>query len=298
MVSTILPKEYTVLVLDNDECLGSWGLASGIHSFFVYYIPVHTGIPVSECLKALKTSLVKHYFRNGGARPGTKNLLKLIQMYKYLGMVNNVSMFTSSSNKYDWVVFLKECLEEYAGTSGVYDSVFHNDNTLSSISSDGATLKSMSLLCTRLSLEENKTRIIIIDDKPHNIRGSGIRIPVSPYRHVVDEIHVNRLLDDVFDVLQGIYSPIVGIKTYPPDNFRKCIKNLVLVDKNGRKQDVYDNLHIHKCPLDQMNDTDLIEQSSKAFVKHILPVALIRSTSDNSFITIPSPISMKRSSSL
>ena len=296
MVSTVLPTEYkTVIVLDNDECLGSWSLASGIHSLFYSYVPTCTGIPLSDCMEALKKSLVKHYFSNGGARTGTNNLLKLIKIYKDLGFVDHLSMFTSASNKYEWVVFLKDCLEEYATVKGLYDSVFHRDNIKSVLSSDGSTLKSMTDLCSRLSLQENNTHIIIIDDKPQNIRGSGVRVAVSQYRHVTDEIHINTMIDEIFDYLENIYSPSTSNnKTHSPMNIKKMVKDMILVNKSGRKQDVYENIHIHKCPLDQRHDTNLIEQTSKAFINHILPPSIIRSVSEKSY-TISHPLSMKRS---
>jgi hypothetical protein len=57
------PKEYTktvtVLVLDNDECVGAWSMASAIYNIFADYVPKNTGIQVSECLRLFKDCLIK-----------------------------------------------------------------------------------------------------------------------------------------------------------------------------------------------------------------------------------------------
>ena len=300
MVSTIPKKEYkTIFVLDNDECIGSWGIASAFHHMFSSYIQINTGIPLSDCLNVLKQSLINHYFSNGGARPGTKDILKLIKFYKDSGMIDGVAMFTSATNKYGWVNFLKDCLEQYADVVGIYDIVLHNDNTKSDRASDGSILKCMDLVINNFELQDEKTSIIVIDDKPHNIVGDSYRIGVSPYRHIVEENHISEMIDEILDVLQGMYIPVVGKKTYSPSSFRKTIKDMFLVDKNGRKQDVYDNLYIHKCPVNQMNDKDLIEKGVKAIIEYVLPHPLVRSITKSSInikhINLPN---MKRSLSL
>ena len=294
MVSTLSEKEYrTVVVIDNDECIGSWGLASAIYDLAISYISKCTGISVSDCTKALKSSLIKYYFNNGGARPGTKNMLNLLKLYKDIGVVDKVSMFTSAGNNGDWVNFLKDCLEEYAGVYGLYDIVLHKYNTTSKESIDGATVKCMDLVLTKLGYQEEKTSIIVFDDKPQNIRGSGYRIDVTPYRHIIDEIHLNDMIDDLIERLQVIYLPIAGKKTYEPTLIKKMIKDIIFVDKGGRKKDVYDNLHIYNCPIDQLNDNNLIEQSVKAFIDHITPSPLLR-TLVESPIKLQHPNLMKR----
>lgn len=294
MVSALSKKEYrTIFVLDNDECLGSWGLASALHHMFSLYIPTNTGIPVEKCIEVVKSSLIKHYFNNGGARPGTKDILKLIKYYKDAGMIDAVSMFTSATNDNDWVNFLKDCLEEYSDVKGLYDLVLHKDNTNPEISIDGATLKCLDLVISNLGFEDEKTSIIVIDDKPKNIVGDGYRIAVTPYRHIVDENHFVDMIDEIIDILQGMYVPVIGKKTHNPTLFRKMVKDMFLVDKNGRKNDVYSNLYIHKCPINQMYDTDLVEQSIKAIIEYVLPPPLIRSVTE-SLVNIHHPVKMKR----
>ena len=213
--------------------------------------------------------------------------------YKDIGVVDKVSMFTSAGNDGDWVNFLKDCLEEYAGVHGLYDIVLHKYNTISKESIDGATVKCMDLVLTKLGYQEEKTSIIVFDDKPQNITGSGYRIDVTPYRHIIHETHLNDMIDDLIEKLQVIYLPITGKKTYEPTFIKKMIKDIIFLDKDGHKKDVYDNLHIYKCPIDQLNDKNLIEQSVKAFIDHITPSPLLR-TLVESPIKLPHPNSMKR----
>lgn len=301
MTSKQLNKEYrTIIVLDNDECLGAWSLGSAIQSLFSSYVPNNTGIPISDCMKTLQKAMVKYYLSNGGARPGTKETLRLIKFYKDTGIIDKVVMFTSANNKYNWVNFLKNCLEEYAGVKGLYDAVLHRDNTKLSFSVDGSTLKCMNVVCTTFGFQEEKTSVIVIDDKPHNIRGECTRIAVSPYRHIIDEKHINDIIDDVIDNLQKMYKPNTKQgceqhKTFSPEKLRNIIKDSLLVDKNGRKQDLQDNLNIHHCSCNQLDDKNLIENSVKAFLYHLAPIQLVRTLTNP--ITI-SPPQMKRSVSI
>jgi hypothetical protein len=293
MTSVTFTKEYTkqkpnhlVFVLDNDECLGSWSLASGIHILFSDYIQKNTGIPLTDCMKVLKDSLVKYYFPNGGARPGTKNTLQLMKFFKDNGLIDKVLMFTSATNTGDWVTFLKECLEQYAGVEGLYDTVLHRDNTTLHRADDGATLKCLDMVRKKINLQGGKTKIVIIDDRPQNVRGVGIRIPVSAYRHVVDECYLSDMIDEAFDNLQKIYKPIEGRKTYRPVLFKNSIKNAILVESSGRKKDIIENAMLHMCSSNQMDDTSLIENSAKAFINHIPLLKMNRSLSEH-FQLIP-----------
>ena len=273
-------KNIQVFVFDNDECIGALSLASAIHSIFATYVPKNTGILEKDCLSVLKGCLIKHYFSNGGARPGTKAILNLVKLYKEIGIIDKVVMFTSAPNGLGWVDFLKECIEDYCECPGLYDLVLHRDNTPVTLSSDGATVKSLDLVRRELGIEEKKNSIVMFDDKPHNIRGEGARVDVTPYRHVVEEKHINDMLDDVIDTLQKMYIRTEW-KTYTPDQLRPNIKNIILVDKNGLPREVRVNTCIYHCPLDQRTDTNLIEKGVKAFMEHIVPVPLVRTVSDN-----------------
>lgn len=278
MASQNPKNEYTVLVVDNDECIGAWSLGSAIHDVVANYISKHTGIPTEKCVQVFKKYFVEHYMSNGGARPGTKDMLKLLKFHKDIGSVDRVVMFTSCTNTNGWVNCLKECLEMYAGVS-VYDMVLHRDNTESKETADGATVKSMDMVLERLGFQTENTKIIVIDDRPQNIQGSGVRIAVSPYRHVVDENHIVSMLDDILDTLQEMYQPQKNVKTYNPIMFKKMLKELLL-GADGRKEDVRKNIFVHNVPVDQRGDKNLIKQCMTTFLNHVEPPALERSTSE------------------
>ena len=281
MTSTKSQQEYEkrkiVIVLDNDECIGSWSIASAIHNIFADYIPKNTGLQVSECLRLLKDCLIKYYLSKGGARPGTKETLKLLKFYKDAGYIDRVLMFTSSPNLNDWVNFLKDCLEHYADVKGLYDCVLHRENTDVKVSADGATVKCLDMVREKIGLKNSK--IIIIDDRPHNVRGEGVRIDVTPYRHVVDQENLSNMIDEIIDTLQNMYKPINGVKTYPPKLFRKILKDTIFVSPNGIKKEINDNLLVHRCPIDQMDDKNLITNGMMMVIDHFKPTNMNRALS-------------------
>lgn len=297
MTSLKTPQEYNIaLVLDNDECIGAWSIASAIYNIFADYIPKNTGIKVSECLRLFKDCLIKNYFSKGGARPGTKETLKMIKKFKDNGSINSVLMFTSSPNRNEWVNFLKDCLEQYADVKGLYDYVLHRENTYSKISADGATIKCLNMVRNKIGLVNSK--VIIIDDRPHNVSGEGVRIAVTPYRHVVNADNLYNLIDDMLNNLQDIYKPITGVKTYQPNSFRKILKDVIIYDPNGISKEINDNRTIHSCPVDQMDDTNLIKNGIMMFINHIKPTRMNRTLSDELHIPYKKLSKMKRSLSV
>ena len=255
-----------VLVLDNDECLGAWSFASGLHHVFSTYIPKNTGISIKVCLEILKKRLITYYFSNGGARPGTKDTLKLAQLYKQLGYIDKVIMFTSATNNNEWVEFLKDCLEEFADTKGVYDLVLHKNNTSCSIAPDGSTYKCMNVVLEKLLYSSTDTIVCIVDDKPQNVLGNAIKVKVSPYRHVVDEDIILLMMHELINDLK-----ILCTKS---DKFWSIFVENIIGDK-GYKHDVLMNTNVFKCPLNQLTDTNLIENCTKMFDCHFSKCRII-----------------------
>jgi hypothetical protein len=298
MMTNVLNTEYKgdvkdkhiVFIFDNDECIGAWTLASSIHGVFSDYVPKATGIPVSDCLRVCRDSLVKHYFPNGGARPGTKETLQLVKFYKDLGKIDRVVMFTSAPNANEWVHYLKGCLEQYSGVEGLYDLVLHKGNVEVKIAKDGATLKCLDTVLERLNLPKENTKIVMVDDRPHNIRGGCVRVAVSAYRHIINASHIEAMIDETLGTLQEIYRPVYGKKTYPPKMLSKMLKHSFLVDVNGIKKDISDNINIYNCPVDQLDDTNLMVEGTKAFLDHLEPDSLIRSTTVNQLFTPTLPL--------
>ena len=295
-----------VVVLDNDECLGSWGIASGLYNLFVTYISVNTGINMMDCVDVFKFNLIKYYLNNGGARPGTKDTLKLIKYYKDIGVIDKVVMFTSASNNHDWVTFLKNCLEEFADVNGLYDIVLHNGNSFQKNAVDGATIKSLDVVLSKLSSNEylytkDNTKFLFFDDKPCNIQGEAKIIDVFPYRHIVNEKFLIVLLSDTLNSLEKLYiipsdeQKRTGLKTFSPLKFLNIITDLVLVNKDGIKEDIYNNENVYKCAINQLDDNNLIFKGSKAFIEHVPLIKLSRCKSDDKYIL---PVLLKKTNSL
>jgi hypothetical protein len=287
--------EKIILIIDNDECLGAWSMASAIYNIFSGFISNKTGIKVSKCKKVLKYYLIKYYFTNGGARPGTKDTLRLAKFYKDTGYIDSVIMFTSAKNENEWVSFLKECLEEYAGVEGLYDHVLHKNNSESKLSPDGSTVKCMNMVRKKLKYNKN-SKIIIIDDKPQNIIGECIKVAVSEYRHILKEKYISDMIDNIIETLQLNYIPVNGVETVSPNSLKNIIKYSILVDENGLKQDIKDNIEIHMCSLDQLDDTSLIKNCAMTFIDNLSPpIKLSRSLTYNNQ---PLSFKLKRAISL
>lgn len=253
-----------VIALDNDECLGFFPLASAMYTLFVCYIAQTTGISPDKCAEIFRDVMVKYYLPNGGARPGTKELLQKIHLYKISGYIDSVVMFTSSTNNNDWVFFLKDCLEEYAGVP-VYDLVLHRQNTKAKVATDGATVKCLNTVRDKLGFGSN-TEVIIVDDKPDNIVGPGIRIPVKPYTHIVSSSILSDMIKEAFDKLGDVYKNIT-CKKHSPDKLIGMVENIILNSPDGMKIEIKKNLSLGR-PNNQMNDTDLITKSVEMFRKH------------------------------
>ena len=289
MSTTTSNCEYrrTVLLVDNDECIGAWSLASAIHGLFTTYIPTHTGIPVETCLQIFKKNLIIHYLSNGGARPGTKSTLQLAKTHKDAGNIDHVVMFTSCSNKNGWVVFLKECIEEYAGVSGIYDYVFHRDNTPAETAQNGATVKCLTAARKRLGYSPTD-KVIIIDDSPQNVRGTGHRVAVTKYRHIVGKTHIEDLIVSALNDLQAIWTASPG--KIAPKRFAPLLVDTVINAKDGYADGVRFNMN-RGYAVNQMDDSNLMATVSKAFLE-LVPtmIPLVRTTS-----VIPPPVHMKRS---
>ena len=271
------PKNMKVVVLDNDECTGQYSLASGIHNMFCTYVPLNTGLSVNECVSVLRDGFVKYYLPNGAARPGTKETLSLLKVYKDRGMIEKVVMYTSAGNSNDWVYFLKDCLEQYGDVKGLFDLVLHKCNVVSQVTVDGATVKDLDIVRARLSMGD--ASIFMFDDKPQNIVGVGSKIAVPAYRHIVDYEYVSIMLKEILNKLESKYVKVDGVTSFPPS---KLFDPIISQIRNGVQADIRDNNMKYKCPINQLSDKHLIEKASKAFIDNIFSkLPLSRSSSDD-----------------
>ena len=188
--SSIILPPLRIVVLDNDECMGQFGYLSLFHQ-----VPFNIkGEPVVNRSDVVK-SVAKYILGNGSARPHIDKLLKYLKKLKKKGKIDAVVMYTSADNTSGYVHFLKDCLEKYAHSKGVYDDVIHYSSVRSVRANDGATKKDFKNVYLRQlekrgikgsfprsSVHEATKNIIMFDDRPHNInKRGGTVIGVKPY---------------------------------------------------------------------------------------------------------------------
>ena len=218
----LLPPK--IVVLDNDECLGQFGLFSCL-----YVYSRMTRDPYIVDLGELKRMCVRYLFPNGIARPYLKEFFELLKFLKTKNKIAGVVMYTSAPNnlsdgKSGYVYFLKDCIELYCNCPNIYDKVLHRNNVVAKTSKCGATIKDLgNVLLTyqqrkkitgvdsvekrRLNHKVNTMthNIIMIDDKPRNIRTrSGRAIGVSPYEYESNSKMFKKCINSVTNLRQKL----------------------------------------------------------------------------------------------
>ena len=204
-----------VVVLDNDECMGQFGFLSLFHQ-----IPFNIkGLPKVK-REDLVNSVSKYILGGGAIRPYAAKLLKLLHSLKKQKKIDAVVMYTSASNTAGYVHFLKDCLEKYSDTIGVYDDVIHYRSVRSVRAEDGATRKDFKNVLLRLlskngikgpfqrNVVYNATRnIVMFDDRPYNIniRGGKV-IGVEQYCRTISMENMLKVIKNTpnLDKVEGI----------------------------------------------------------------------------------------------
>jgi hypothetical protein len=209
-----------IVVLDNDECLGQFGLFSCL-----YVYSRMTRDPYKVDLNELKKACVQYLFPNGIARPYLRGFFGLLKTLKERNKIDGIVMYTSAPNnlsdgKAGYVYFLKDCIELYCNCPNIYDKVLHRNNVIAKTSKCGATIKDLgNVLLThqqrkiligkdtsekrRLNHKVNTMthNIIMVDDKPRNIRTrSGRSVGVSPYEYESNGHIFKRCINSVINL--------------------------------------------------------------------------------------------------
>lgn len=220
--SSVSPPK--IVVLDNDECLGQFGLFSCL-----YVYSRMTRDPYKVDLGELKNACVRYLFPNGVARPYLKEFFELLKLLKTKNKIDAVVMYTSAPNnlsdgKSGYVYFLKDCIELYCNCPNLYDKVLHRNNVIAKTSKCGATIKDLAnvlltysqrkKLAGKDSVEKRRLNhkantmthnIIMIDDKPRNIRTrSGRAIGVSPYEYESNSRLFKKCINSVNNLRQKL----------------------------------------------------------------------------------------------
>ena len=107
----------------------------------------------------------------GGARPYLGELLQTASKLKENNLVDEVLIFTAADNSSGWVDFLKNAMEIYTGTTGMFRWVFHRTSCGAGIYKD-----------LRLVYEGDDRRILLIDDRP-TLAVNGIVLGIPAYHN-------------------------------------------------------------------------------------------------------------------
>lgn len=178
-----------ILYLDNDECLGYFGLISGLFSETVCDYCVKLKLLENNDdrinAEALFLLFASEMLDMGSARPGLKNFFKKMKKLKKKGQLDKIIMYTSAErysqtekNYVNWVAFMKNLFEFYTYNTLENKDLFliydldHSGRSdeIPRESADGATLKSVEVPLKRLGLSINDVKkIAFLDDRPQNI---------------------------------------------------------------------------------------------------------------------------------
>jgi len=162
-----------IVVLDNDECTGSWAGMSVLYS-----IMDRLGIPPNPALFA------RLIVDTGAIRPGVRALFDVIQRLRQNGGVSRVVMCTAARNDNGWVMFLRRVLEIWYG-SPFFDVVIDGKairdwhtrhGTLFDDPVTGSVYKDMNMVRFRFPDEQ----VIMVDDRPNYIQ-NGTALGVTPF---------------------------------------------------------------------------------------------------------------------
>ncbi len=178
-----MTNPYTLFILDNDECLGSFGFLSLFHSYIVDTHCIKHNLKLNDPRRKqvddLFTKFGAEMLGLGFARPSLREFFKMLHKLKRIDSHVFVVMYTSaprysdaSERDYtDWLITLQNMLEHYTGCK-IYDMTHsgRTDETQRSEAADGATLKDVRIILAKLGISKDDVcGIVFLDDRPDNI---------------------------------------------------------------------------------------------------------------------------------
>jgi hypothetical protein len=171
----------SIVVIDNDECVGSWVDMSVLH--MLYQRVLKQTPPVDLFVKIINAT--------GAVRAHLRQLYDTVLDLKVRGLVSKVYMCTAARNTGGWVSFLRELLEAWYGRK-VYDHMFDGVNIADwhkrtgTMGTDlfGNVYKDMNMIRKHAGVSGDH-HVVVIDDRPYLARNAD-RIGVPPYRVAVN----------------------------------------------------------------------------------------------------------------
>ena len=228
-----------IVALDNDECLGSFGMVGDFYCHLMAWLYAHHGRDAAAMRRDWEEGglrdLVVHecgrLLAAGYLRPGVADYLRQLRDWRAAGELDAVVMYTSASDEC-WVSerwlpgsvdpsrawlgyvrrFLLPCIESAADCPGLYAAVLHRNNVRAAVTPEGATVKDVANVLLALGMAPDRTstrRVAFVDDRPQNIRDGGAQprpgtvCPVPPYERQPGVRALNVWYRNVMRILEG-----------------------------------------------------------------------------------------------
>jgi hypothetical protein len=155
---------------------------------------------------------VQYYLEEGGARPYLKELLVKLAEWKHAERINEVSIFASASNANGWVTFLKQCMELYAGTPGLFDQIIAREQCPRVMTATG-----LRILVDLSRISAHPNYVVLISHNPEYAINGRV-IAVAPYRQYTGDMFKDKMKERVPDHSETIEQLFkTGKRTCHPD---------------------------------------------------------------------------------
>lgn len=226
-----------IIVIDNDECIGSWADLSLLYSIFKYEFKREPDIDIF--VKIMKETYC--------IRPYVKELFEKITYLRDYNFIYKIFMCTAAPNKEGWVTFLLKILERWFGQK-IYDEIIYGEMieewhifNKSNFSNNEGYIKNMDMIREIIDFKYNSKpenyTVIAIDDRPNNIE-NGIAIGVTPYRVAINIFGVLQLFyPEKSDYLMGKYYKIIN------DSWEKYLNDPFKYSKMYSDRDIFEGIN-------------------------------------------------------
>lgn len=214
--SNVLVYEMNVLILDNDECLGSFGFISGMYENLIGQHFLMRKLNEFDKERRVEEKLFINFaiecLNAGFGRPGLKEFFRMIKDFKEKQLIHCVIMYTSAARNnspeekpyLNWVGTLRKIFEtsvsHYKPHAMLYDYDHsgRSDENPPRMSEDGATQKSVDVVLERLGIKPERVRsVIFIDDRPQNIwkwdEKKLVRLGVEAYYYLPEKAVLQKI---------------------------------------------------------------------------------------------------------
>lgn len=179
-----------IIVLDNDECLGYFGLINTAYHTMTHYFKkndIKLNSKLGDKFKDLFTEMSVELLELGYARPNLEELFSSIREFKEEGLIKYLVMMTSADRYYDkshkeysdWLVILRNIFEKYSNKKNPelahiplydYDHSCRSDEA-NPVEMNGRTQKRIETILDKIKITGDHIKsIFFFDDAIQNIR--------------------------------------------------------------------------------------------------------------------------------